>query len=260
MRGLVISNQRGGVGKTTTAVNFAGYLVKENRRVLLIDADSQGSVGTYFNLDPEKKLYNLIVNKEPLESCVAVVSEGLHVICSDRDTHQAEAALLGQTAREMALKLLLKQAEGKYDYVIIDVAPSITLLQTCAMMFAQNVLIPVDMDMLSLQGAQAAFETANMLYEYYGTAIRVIGLLPTQIDRRNKVTDVVSTALQVLSRKTGVPILPEIRTDQTVHKAARLRQFLFDYDPASKAASDYVKAFEAITRILEGANGQTQTA
>ena len=89
-------NQRGGVGKTTTAVNFAGYLVRQSKRVLLIDADSQGSIGTYFNLDPEKKLYNLIVNKEPLESCVAVVSDGLHVICSDRDTHQAEAALLGQ--------------------------------------------------------------------------------------------------------------------------------------------------------------------
>jgi len=260
MKGLVISNQRGGVGKTTTAVNLAGYLVKQSKRVLLIDADSQGSIGTYFNLNPEKKLYHLIVNKESLENCIAHVAVGLDVICSDRDTHQAEAALLGQTAREMALKLLLKQAEGTYDYVIIDVAPSITLLQTCAMMFAQNVLIPVDMDMLSLQGAQAAFETANMLHEYYGSQIRVIGLLPTQIDRRNKVTDVVSTALQILARKAGVPILPEIRTDQTVHKAARLRQFLFDYDPTSKAAQDYTKAFEEIVRILEGENGQAQTA
>jgi chromosome partitioning protein len=260
MKGLVISNQRGGVGKTTTAINLSGYLVKRGKRVLLIDADSQGSIGTYFNLYPEKKLYHLIVSKEPLAQCAVPVVDGLDVICSDRDTHQAEAALLGQTAREMALKLLLKQAEGKYDYVIIDVAPSITLLQTCAMMFAQNVLIPVDMDMLSLQGAQAAFETANMLHEYYGTAIDVIGLLPTQIDRRNKVTDVVSTALEVLSRKTGVPILPEIRTDQTVHKAARLRQFLFDYDPASKAATDYLRAFDVITKTLEGVNGQAQTA
>lgn len=85
------------------------------------------------------------------------------MLCSNRETSQAEAALLGQVAREMALKLILKPAEGTYDYVIVDVAPSITLLQTCALVFARNLVVPLDMDMLSVQGAQMAVESARML-------------------------------------------------------------------------------------------------
>ena len=83
-----------------------------------------------------------------------------------------------------------------------------------------------------------------------GIVCVAVGFLPTQVNRRNQVTDVVSTALGILSRKTTVPVLPEIRTDQTVHKAARARQFLIDYDPKCKAAEDYQKAFEVITASI----------
>ena len=250
MNGLVVSNQRGGVGKTTTAINFAGYLADRGQRVLLIDCDSQGSIATYLGLKPQKYLYNLVVEKAPFSECIVTYSERLHVLPSNRDTVQAESALLGMMAREMALKLLLRQVDDRYDIAIIDVPPSITLLQTCALVFAKNVLIPLDMDMLSLQGAQAAIESANLLNEMYGIGIKAVGFLPTQVNHRNQVTDVVSTALGILSRKTSIPILPEIRTDQTVHKAARARQFLIDYDAKCKAAEDYRKAFEAITTSM----------
>jgi chromosome partitioning protein len=260
MTGLVVSNQRGGVGKTTTAINYAGYLSQQGRRVLLIDCDSQGSITTYLGLRPQKYLYSLIVEKAPFAECVVPFSDRLHVLPSNRDTVQAESALLGMVAREMALKLLLRQVDDRYDIAIIDVPPSITLLQTCALVFARNVLIPLDMDMLSLQGAQAAIESANLLNEMYGIGIEAVGFLPTQVNRRNQVTDVVSNALAILSRKTGIPVLPEIRTDQTVHKAARARQFLFDYDPKCKAAEDYVKAFETITQTIEARNGKPAKA
>jgi chromosome partitioning protein len=250
MKGLVVSNQRGGVGKTTTAINYAGYLAERGHRVLLIDCDSQGSIATYLGLKPQKYLYSLIVEKAPFRECIVRYSERLHVLPSNRDTVQAESALLGMVAREMALKLMLRQVDDQYEIAIIDVPPSITLLQTCALVFARNVLIPLDMDMLSLQGAQAAIESANLLNEMYGIGIKVVGFLPTQVNRRNQVTDVVSTALGILSRKTTVPVLPEIRTDQTVHKAARARQFLIDYDPKCKAAEDYLQAFELITASI----------
>lgn len=260
MIGLVISNQRGGVGKTTTAVNYAGYLTQKKKRVLLIDADSQGSVSTYLGLKPEKFISNLIIAKEPLQQCITKHSEYLDVLCSNRETQQAEAALLGQMAREMALKFLLKQADDAYDYAIIDVAPSITLLQTCALVYARNMLIPLDMDMLSLQGAQMSAESTKMVNDMYGIDTRVVGFLPTQVNRRNQVTDVVSSALSLLSKRTGIPIFAEIRTDQTVHKAARQRQFLFEYDPKCRAAEDYLNAFDQITTALEVNNGQAKTA
>jgi chromosome partitioning protein len=260
MTGLVISNQRGGVGKTTTAVNFAGYLVAQGKRVLLIDADSQGSVATYLGLRPEKFIVNLIIGKEPLARCITRHSERLDVLCSNRETQQAEAALLGQMAREMALKFLLKQADDVYDFAIIDVAPSITLLQTCALVYARNMLIPLDMDMLSLQGAQMSAESTRMVNEMYGIDTRVVGFLPTQVNHRHQVTDVVSSALTLLSKRTGIPVFTEIRTDQTVHKASRQRQFLFDYDPKCKAAEDYLNAFGEITKVLEARNVEAKTA
>jgi chromosome partitioning protein len=151
--------------------------------------------------------------------------------------------------------------KGKYDAVIIDVAPSITLLQSCAMLFTGQVLIPVAMDLLSLQGAQMSVETVRLLNDYYKTNIGIVGFLPTQVNARLQVTATVSATLQAMSQKTGIPILPAIRVDQTVHKAAGARQFLLDYDPASKAAGDYTAAFDAITQHLEGArNGQAQKA
>ena len=227
---------------------------------MLLDVDSQGSVSTYLGLKPAKVLYNLIVHREPLVACVTRHSEYLDVLCSDRDTAQAETALLGQVAREMALKLLMRQADDRYDFAVVDVAPSITLLQTCAMMFAQNVLIPLDMDMLSLQGAQMVAESTNMLNEVYGSGITVVGFLPTQVNHRHSVTDVVSTALSLLSRRNGIPVLPEIRTDQTVHKAARQRQFIWEYDPKCKAAEDYLRAFPALTEALEARHGKPAQA
>jgi chromosome partitioning protein len=160
----------------------------------------------------------------------------------------------------MALKFLLRQADGLYDYVIVDVAPSITLLQTCALVFARNVLIPLDMDMLSVQGAQMAVEAVNMLNDTYGIDAQVIGFLPTQVNHRHAVTDVVASVLSLLCKRTGIAMLPEIRTDQTVHKAARQKQFIFEYDPKCKAAEDYTAAFDAITSTLEARHGQAQKA
>jgi chromosome partitioning protein len=258
MNGLVVSNQRGGVGKTTTAINYAGYLAELGKRVLLIDCDSQGSCGAYLGLKPEKYLADLIVNKTPLTNCVTRFADRFDVLCSNRETAQAESALLGQVAREMALKFLLRQADDLYDTAIIDVAPSITLLQNCALLFARNLVIPLDMDMLSVQGAHAALQSAAILNDLYGIDIQVLGFLPTQVNHRHQVTDVVTSALASLSKNTRVPVLPEIRTDQTVHKAARARQLLADFAPTSRAAEDYAQAFVVLTQALEARNGQSK--
>ena len=201
MIAVVVSNQRGGVGKTTTAVNYAGYLAARKKRVLLIDADSQGSAGTFLGLKPLRFLAHYIIGREQLSECVTQLGPYLHVLASNRETQQAEAALLGQMAREMALKLVLEpEVKGNYDAIIIDVAPSITLLQSCAMLFAEQVLIPVAMDLLSLQGAQMSVETVRLLNDFYKMNIGIVGFLPTQVNARLQVTATVSTTLEALSR------------------------------------------------------------
>jgi chromosome partitioning protein len=137
--------------------------------------------------------------------------------------------------------------------VIIDVAPSITLSQQCAMVYAQQVLVPVGMETLSLQGAVAAVNAAEALNRFFkkGLNVRTIGLLPVMVDRRLAMTGMVLDSLKQLSTDTGVAVLPVIRTDSAVPKAARVKKFLADFDPSSKALVDYNEAASLLLQTLD---------
>lgn len=250
---VVIANQRGGVGKTTAAVNYAWHLANTGYRTLLIDTDSQGSVGVMLNLRPKHYFSHFLVNKFHLDECVVSAGERLHVLCGNKDTVQAESALAGAVVRELALKMLLDPYEAHYDAVVIDVSPSINLLQTCAMVYARNVVIPVNMDLLSLNGANAAYDMIRLLNDLIKAEIRAIGLIPCQVDQRLSVTALVQQGLQKLSEMFNIPILPAIRTDQSVNKAFRARKALLEYDPSSKAAHDYLAVFEQMTLAIKEA-------
>lgn len=250
---IVVANQRGGVGKTTAAVNYAWYLAnKKGLKTLLIDTDSQGSVGVMLNLKPRHFFNHFLVNKFHLDECVIASGKNIDVLCGNKDTLQAESALAGAVVRELALKHLLEPFEHQYGAVVIDVSPSINLLQTCAMVYARNVIIPVNMDLLSLNGANAAYDMIRLLNDLIKANIRPVGLMPCQVDQRLSVTGLVQQGLEKMSEMFRIPILPAIRTDQSVNKAFRARQALLEFDPTSKAAQDYVAAFDKITQVIEG--------
>lgn len=255
---LVIANQRGGVGKTTAAVNYAWYLANTKAlRTLLIDTDSQGSVGVMLNLKPKHYFSHFLINKFHLDECTISAGKNLQVLCGNKDTVQAESALAGAVVRELALKIMLEPYEMNYDAVIIDVSPSINLLQTCAMVYARNVVIPVNMDLLSLNGANAAYDMIRLLNDLIKTEIRPVGLMPCQVDQRLSVTTLVQQGLEKMSEMFHIPILPAIRTDQTVNKAFRARKALLEHEPNGKAAQDYIAAFERITELIEGVSEPT---
>jgi len=249
---LVISNQRGGVAKTTTTQTMARYLADQGLRVLIIDTDSQGSIGAVLGLKPAHYLYHFIINNYRFRDCVVSAHPNIDVLCSNRETVETEGILMGRTGREMTFQLVFPQVDHAYDIVLIDVAPSINLLQTCAMMYAQQLLIPVAMDPLSLQGAVAAIETARTLNHLFHTSIRPIGILPVMVDRRLQITDVIFDSLALLAAQFQVPILHGIRTDATVTKAIRSRQFLADFDPKCKALEDYRTAGGQLLEHLKG--------
>jgi chromosome partitioning protein len=251
MNRIVVSNQRGGVSKTTTAATLAREFADRGKRVLLIDTDPQGSVASILGLQPKKYLYNFIIEGLKFEDCVVPISDQIHVMCSNRETVKAEAILMGNLARERAFSNLFQPVEHTYDVVLVDVSPSINLLQTCALVYAEQILIPVAMDTLSFQGATASIETAKSINELLKTHIRTIGILPVMVDNRLAMTKMVLEGLDGLSKKTSIPLLPVIRTDQTVTKAARARQFLADYDPKCKALEDYRHAADSLISILE---------
>ena len=248
---LVIANQRGGVSKTTTTATLARYFSDLGMRVLIVDADPQASVGIVLGLKPKRHLYEFVVQNRPFEECIERAGPNIDVLCSNRDTTRVEAALVTMTGGELAFIRLFSQVEFLYDAVVIDVAPSISLLQTCAMLYTKSMLIPVAADMLSLQGAVACLQTAQMLTDIFQIGVRPVALLPVMIDHRYSLTSFVLTALEEMSEKYRVPLLTAIRTDGTVPRAERARMFLADYDARSKAMQDYKAAGDQLKALLD---------
>ena len=251
---LVVSNQRGGVAKTTTVTTMARVFADMGMKVLIIDTDSQGSVASILNLKPENYLYNFLVNNQAFRDCIVEAGPNVHVMCSNRRTVEAEAVFMGVTGREMAFDNVFPLEDHVYDVVLLDVAPSITLLQTCSMVYAKAILIPVAMDPLSLQGAMASIQTAASLNKLFRLNIKVAGILPVMVNRRLRMTDMILNSLDELSQTYTVPLLPPIRTDTAVNQAAKTRQFIADFDPKAKAVEDYT---EATRRLLDHLTGRT---
>jgi len=247
----VISNQRGGVGKTTTTLTLARYLADRGKRVLVVDTDPQGSISVSLGLKPSSYLSHFIGQRYALRDCVVKAHEGIDVVCSNRETVQAEAMLMGAVGREQAFVHLFRPVESGYDAVLFDVAPSVTLLQTCAMVYCEQALIPVDMDPLSLHGAIATHELTRILNELVRASVRVAGILPTQVNQRLQMTEVIQNSLRSFAERTGIPMLPAIRTDTSVAKAVKQRQFLQDFDPGCKAMGDYSAAFAVLLAQFE---------
>jgi chromosome partitioning protein len=250
---LTVSNQRGGVGKTTAAVTLARCFADRGLKVLLLDTDSQGSIAAILGLRPQFVLYDLLIQKLAFRECIVSPHQNIDVICSNRYTLEAESAVTATTFREFTFEHLFAEHEKSYDIVLIDVAPSITLFQTCAMVYSQQMLIPVDMDVLSVQGATASIQAGETLNKMlsHGLNVRAVGLLPIKVDHRLAMTDAVLNTLEDISEKKNVPLLPSIRTDQAIFKAYKARRFLADFDPKSKALEDFNLVADQLLDLLK---------
>lgn len=258
---LFIQNQRGGVGKTTTAVCLARRFADIGHKTLLIDADPQGSINTLLRLKPTHYLSNVLIDRYVLDDCVVRdVVPNLDVLCGNRNTANAESYASNLIARERWMEEVLATQDSAYGAVVIDGSPSVSLIQTCAMVYAQNLLIPVDMDILSVSGAAACLQFAQTLSKAMRTEIRPIALLPTQVDLRLNMTRIVTGLMQEMASKFAVPILCPIRIDSAVGKATRARQFLSDFDPKSKAVEDYAAAAQQLLEFLQSKQHAPQEA
>ena len=141
---------------------------------------------------------------------------------------------------------------------MIDVSPSINLLQTCALLYAKSFLVPVAMNMLSLQGAAACLQTASMLASTFREPIKPLALLPVMVDRRFSLTEYILKALEEMSEQYRVPLLHPIRTDGTVPRAERARQFLADFDLRCKALEDYTIIGMQLEELLKSGQDAEQ--
>jgi chromosome partitioning protein len=236
---LTIGNQRGGVGKTTTAITLARLWAERGLRTLLVDADPQGSIGSILRVRPELYLNDFLWNKRRLSDCITQPIERLDILCSNRDTLEAEQRATGTIGRERIFEMIFQPIEDNYDAIIIDIGPSLSLMQICAMVYTTDYLIPISMDALSVTGATAFFNTAEQLEVQIKKTCRCVGLLPTIMDHRYQNTEMVMKMIHLISENYKVSVLPGIRTDSTVAKAIRQRQFIADVDAKAKCLEDY---------------------
>jgi chromosome partitioning protein len=243
---ITVANQKGGVGKTTTAVNLAHGLVREGKRVLLVDLDPQGQCATILGLKPEPGAFNLLVTEESTNRVVRLTDRpGLYVILGDKKTATAQTVLSIQRSPVSftASKLQPAAQSDQLDFIILDTSPSVGELQEQALWAADGVLIPCSTDYLASDGVFSIVSTLKKIRQDFDWKGQVIGILPTFYDEVTRESK--ATLLDLGKRFSGMLLEP-------IHRATVLRECavegktIFELAPSSRAASQYGRLVQLV--------------
>ena len=198
MHTLAIANQKGGVGKTTTAINLAAGLQLAGSRVLLIDLDPQGNATMGSGVDKrelERSIYDWLVEGASLAQVARNTQAGYRLVPANGDLTAAEVRLMNEPERERRLATLLAECDGDFDYVLIDCPPSLNILTLNALMAARGVVVPMQCEYYALEGLSALLETIEGVRAHGNPALQLEGVLRTMYDPRNGLTRDVSRQL-----------------------------------------------------------------
>jgi chromosome partitioning protein len=246
-RVIAVLNQKGGTGKTTTAINVAAGLAEAGSRVLLVDLDAQGNVGISLGIKGPKTIYHVLSQGADPVECAVPVRNNLDVLTSDYTLAAAEVELARKDRRSHALASRFGQL-NQYDYVILDCAPSLSLLNQNALTYAAEVLVPVSCDYLSLVGVKQVLRTLQYVNEILMHPVRICGVLPTFFDTRNKIsTDAVQNLRQYFKERT----LPPVRVNTKLKEAPAFKKTVFEHAPDSHGARDYARVVEWVANLSQ---------
>jgi chromosome partitioning protein len=239
MRKIALVNQKGGCGKTTTAINLACFLVNEGKRVLLIDLDPQGHVGVGLSAKvdhTEKTIYEVLLGEIQISDAIQTLEENLDVVLSDVVLSGFEQVMAGGREREYKLAQSLVEIENNYDYLILDSPPSVGLLTFNVLMAVEEVIIPVDPSFFSLQGLGMLLDTIKIIEERVDHKL-YIRILATNRDRRTNFCNGVVESLR--DRFTANCFETIINTCTKLREAASFGKAITDYDHFSGGYRDY---------------------
>ncbi|GHG82976.1 ParA family protein [Pseudodonghicola xiamenensis] len=250
---IAVANQKGGVGKTTTAINLAAALVECGKRVLVVDIDPQGNASTGLGIEPEDRemtTYELLVEDVPLEDVIHPTDiDGLSIVPATIDLSSADIELMANEKRSFLLHDALRQSamdEFGWDYILIDCPPSLNLLTVNAMVAAHSVLVPLQSEFFALEGLSQLMLTIRDVRQAANPQLRIEGVILTMYDRRNNLSQQVEKDardnLGDLVFKTMIP------RNVRVSEAPSYAMPVLNYDPNSQGAV----AYRALARELIG--------
>lgn len=245
---IQIQNFKGGVGKTTTSINLAHALALRGYKVLLVDLDHQGNATKglgYTVTETTPTLFHVLKEGFDYKDVVATVRENLDLLPSNRETAEAEEALQYERRREEILKRRLGSLD-EYDYAILDCPASLSLLHINALLFAEEIILPVRSEVWSYEGVEQILHSMKEMQEVFGYQPKILGALPTMVDGRYNLSKEVRELL--LESFGEERVLPPIRTDSNILNSQKLNQTIFEFAPRSRAAEDYRSLAEIVIK------------
>ncbi len=259
---IAITNQKGGVGKTTTAINLAASLAASEMRVLLIDNDPQGNATTGLGVqkDPNRlTIYNALIGTEALSAVIQPTQcEGLHIVPSDRSLIAANVELIDFEDRERRLSTKVAEIRDAYDFILIDCPPALDLLTLNSLVAADSVLIPIQCEFFALEGISQLMDTIDRLKKSFAHDLAIQGILLTMYDDRTTLTRQVAGDLrEFFGNQVFRSIIP--RSVRLAEAPSHGKPILL-YDPRSKGAESYIKLAKEILTNEQAARKSATSA